>query len=178
MTRVIKLTKGQFTLVDSEDYLGLSRYTWHAWETEYGYVAVGRVKGKTIQMSRFILSAKAGQEVDHKNRRTLDNRRSNLRIATCSENARNRKPQRGKKYKGVYETASGRFSSHICKDWKRYYLGTFATEEEAAVAYDKAAVKLFGEFAYLNFAVEAAEQPEARQQQSELSGAALPPRSS
>lgn len=89
--------------------------------------------------------------VDHRNGNTLDNRRENLRGCIQRNNARNRDKSKTKltsKYKGV----------HWCKGWmaqirvnyKKLHLGTFKIEEDAAKAYNEAALKHFGEFARLN----------------------------
>ncbi len=95
--------------------------------------------------------------VDHINGLTLDNRRANLRIATPSQNARNKRIHRGKKaskYKGVYlcpRLKKPKWTARIYIEGRHYTFNGFATETEAAIAYDEAAIRLFGEFARLNF---------------------------
>ena len=81
--------------------------------------------------------------MDHENGNGLDNRRENLRLATHSQNQRNRRRTRDKVYKGTRRNGK-KWVAHIV-------LGTFASEEEAARAYDHAATLLYGEFARLNF---------------------------
>ena len=54
-------------------------------------------------------------------------------------------------FKGVFKRPNGKFASAIRVNGKLIWLGTFETEEDAAHAYDIAAIKYFGEFAYLNF---------------------------
>lgn len=92
--------------------------------------------------------------VDHKNGITLDNRRSNLRHATLSQNAGNRRIKMGKsKYKGVTCTKGKlqkKWKARIGNNGERIVLGNFYTEIEAARAYNKAAMAKWGEFAYLN----------------------------
>ena len=101
-------------------------------------------------MHRVILNAPPGREVDHINRNGLDNRRSNLRLATHAQNEAN-KPPRGE-YKGAYWCKkSGRWRASIRVDGRLRHMGRFATREEAARVYDDAALEAFGEFAYLNF---------------------------
>ncbi|MCK4959402.1 MAG: hypothetical protein KAT00_08370 [Planctomycetes bacterium] len=83
-----------------------------------------------------------------------DNRRSNLRICTRRENSWNRHCSRSGKsrYKGVHWSEErGRFRATITFHGKRVHLGYFRDEVKAAKAYDKAARKHYGEFAYLNF---------------------------
>lgn len=92
-------------------------------------------------------------KVDHKDRNGLNNQRSNLRIATYSQNASNCKGRAGSssKYKGVSKlTTCRRWVAQIWKDKKKHYLGLFKTEKDAAIAYNKEAEKLHGEFAYIN----------------------------
>lgn len=94
--------------------------------------------------------------VDHKNRDKLDNRRTNLRLSTKTDNEGNkikRRTHAGKRthsaYKGVTKSRD-RWRAIITYDKKTYNIGTFATQEEAAEAYNAKALELFGEFATLN----------------------------
>jgi hypothetical protein len=100
-------------------------------------------------LHRFVLNAERGQIVDHKDGNPLNNVRENLRLATRQENQRNRGPQRGRKYKGVRQSGQ-RFTASIVVDRKHISLGTYATDVEAAQAYNAGALQYFGEFAWLN----------------------------
>src|ERR1035438_9760997 len=107
-------------------------------------------------MARLILGlAKDGPETDHRDRNGLNNRRSNLRIANDKDQSGNKdKFSRGgksaSKYKGV-NLHSGKWRAVITPNKKHIYLGSFASEVDAARAYDRAAVEYFGEFARTNF---------------------------
>lgn len=163
-TKRITLGQGLFATVDAEDFASLSVFKWRAtknssndalYATRYEY-RKGTGKGTTIRMHRQILDAKSGQVVDHINQNTLDNRRTNLRICSTSENMRNRNKPRGNKrtsnYKGVcFHRRSRKFLAQIVVNKTNKYLGIYVTAEAAAVAYDKAALELHGDFAALNF---------------------------
>lgn len=176
----ILLTKGKYAIVDDEDYPFLNRMSWYAKKTPKTvngietYRAVLRVyeslpaqtkkdRNKiTIYMEQFLIKIENCHKIGHRNRNTLDNRKSNL-VATTQgkslQHAKKRILTLGKKptskYKGVtlqknrYGQITG-YYSHINKDKKRYYLGVYKTEEEAGVAYNKKAIELYGDYAFLN----------------------------
>jgi len=163
--KTIGLTRGQVTLVDDEDH-DFSRHKWNAdWNNRTRqFYARRSIKGErnlTISMSREILERKLGRRLtsgevaDHINRDTLDNRRSNLRLATLAQNNRNCRKQLGRSsvFKGVcWHTKDQRWRATISiGEHKKAHLGNFLVEEDAARAYDAAAVERFGEFACLNF---------------------------
>lgn len=102
------------------------------------------------RLAWFITHGESPKFVDHINRNSLDNRISNLRSCTHAENMRNTKVRGGhSRHKGV-SLLKGRWVSYISFNKKRIHLGSFNTEEEAAKAYNDAAVKYFGEFSNLN----------------------------
>jgi hypothetical protein len=116
----------------------------------------GRRRRRTtgMRLHRFLMSPPPGYMVDHINHNGLDNRRENLRICTRVENGRNRLPSKksASGYKGVVKTSRGcRWQAKINIDKKQTYIGSFATAEEAARAYDAKAIEVFGEYANLNF---------------------------
>ena len=112
-------------------------------------------KQKVVWMHREIMKAGDREFCDHINRNGLDNRKANLRLATRSQNAWNRrkaKIESRSKYKGVsWYNRGKRWNARIHVNRKEKFLGIFADEIEAAKAYDAAARKCFGEFAQLNF---------------------------
>jgi len=157
--------KGYFALVDDSDYLDLVRHNWTAQHIPltggfYAYRWVATQDGRSrIYMHRQVMGVGSDKQVDHRNHQTLDNRRGNLRVATRTQNAQNRKARRGfaSRYKGI----TRREMDSKSRPWvtlivhpttkKQIRLGCFSTEEEAARAYDRAAVEHYGEFAHLNF---------------------------
>lgn len=88
-------------------------------------------------------------DVDHINGDRSDNRISNLRLATQSQNNGNRRstPGSSSRFKGVTRHKGGKWQAQIECNGRARYLGLFATEEEASLAYQEAAVEVFGEFA-------------------------------
>jgi hypothetical protein len=108
-----------------------------------------------MRLNRVIMDAPPGLLVDHRNGNTLDNRRTNLRLATCSQNRINSQRDKSKtssRYVGVsLEKGRGKWLAYISYNGKRIHLGRFDNELDAARAYDLAAVKYHGEFARLNF---------------------------
>lgn len=152
MSKEIQLTKGKVALVDDEDYemlIGLGV----RWCVNDGY-AFNRVYGR---MHRFLVSAPKDTMVDHINGDKLDNRKENLRFATNSQNQANRKVARGvSKFKGVtwqkrtYDASRGYWKAQIVVNGELHYLGKYDTDLEAAKAYNEAAERFFGGFAYLN----------------------------
>lgn len=93
-------------------------------------------------------------EIDHINNNPLDNRKCNLRIANRRQQAMNTTKRKNVTsiFKGVSKCkTTNRWKVQICSNSKRYWLGRYDDEIEAAKVYDAKAIELFGEFACLNF---------------------------
>lgn len=156
---------GSSAIVDDEDFERLSGLHWVARRDKpdgrdrlYAR-ARAQIHGDYVYLHRMVLGAGPGEMVDHKNGNTLDNRRSNLRLATSLQQRWNAAPlkcvngqPKTSRFKGVRLTESGRWRARITVHGTRLELGRFGTQREAAKAYDAAAVKYFGEFARLNAA--------------------------
>jgi len=155
--KTIELNKGFTALIDDDDYELVSRYKWYVQKVCYCYYAIAHsktVNGKrtTLRMHRLITGVNIGTQVDHINHDGLDNTRGNLRTCTQSENQQNKRSKNGtSKYKGVHlRNGSKKWRSSIRVSKKLIDLGCFTSETEAAIAYNTAAIKYFGEFACLN----------------------------
>lgn len=149
---IIPLPHGERALVDTNDLPAVRKYIWSKAATGYAQCNVGRAN--IVTMHRVILSPPNGMEVDHINGDRLDNRRGNLRVCSSSENSMNRSGWRDARsvYKGVtFDKVNRKWRAKIRIDKKTVHLGRYVSEMEAALAYDAAAAKAFGEFARLNF---------------------------
>lgn len=165
MVEICILTKGltmrklklynseEYVLVDDRDYDWLSQYRWLRQKNGYARrLEWEDGKQKSFLMHREILGAPKGVLVDHINLDKKDNRRANLRLANWQQNSANRPKQNGSyrsKFKGVTRKAFP-WGASITVENKSISLGWYSTEEEAALAYNEAALKYFGDFALLN----------------------------
>jgi len=164
---LIPCTGGKSIIVDEDDAEFVLQHKWqvrqnpgrgrkwYVWRTMKGAVTASRAT--TIYLHRVLLNAPKGKQVDHINGNTLDNRRANLRLCTASQNhANNPKPRQGTRktitsqYKGVVFWKNG-WQAQTSHKGKFIHIGRFATEEDAARAYDAKAIELWGDFARLNF---------------------------
>lgn len=155
--RVIPLPQGFVAIVDEVDYVPLMTWKWQIKVTIYGIYAVrqdgGKYSRRHIYMHRQLLEVPAGFTVDHKNINTLDNRRRNLRPATAHNQVANRNSRRSRwQYKGVRPNGN-KFTARIRVNHKDIHLGSYSTVIDAASAYDRAAIRYFGEFARTNFPI-------------------------
>lgn len=152
----ISLTKGKVALVDNEDFERLSKYSWYAHQSEpHRYYAATREKktGKFLYMHRLIMDIPSNLFIDHINGNRLDNRKSNLRMCTKSQNTLNKRLSKRNTsgYKGVsWSNTNQGWYSCIRNKGKTIPLGYYDDPIDAAKAHDKAAIKLFGEFAMTN----------------------------
>lgn len=154
MAKKIFLTQDKVAIVDDEDYASLSRRRWRLSTKGYAErtgIKKGETARSTILMHREILKVKSGMWVDHINGDKLDNRRNNLRLVTPSQNRMN-SVGRTNILKGVSWNAKKKnWLASIRLEGKTIYLGSFTNQKDAALAYDRAAKKLFGRYAKLNF---------------------------
>lgn len=148
-----------YAIVDDEDYEWLSQFNWAPQISR-------NITRDTIYAMRHQVPERAMHKflvdypmVDHKNGIGLDNRKENLREATLSQNQMNKIKQAtcngnptSSKFKGVcYDKSRSKWQAHIGLNSKIIRLGRFTDEVEAAQAYDRKAIELFGNYARLNF---------------------------
>jgi len=163
--RRIKLTRGQYAIVDPEDFERLNQYKWHCSHRGYAKRAVPHAPAKGRQrlvgMHQELCPVPEGMVVDHINRNPLDNRKANLRPATRRQNTWNRKltrKTRKTRYTGIHwDKRSRKWEVLVRIDGRNRGFGAYADEVEAAKAYDRVAKQHRGEFAALNFPEETAE---------------------
>lgn len=137
-------------LVDIDDLSIVKNVHWYRTGRGHEYVEGGF---PAQRLHRLIMGAPDNMVVDHINGITTDNRKSNLRICTISENVKNQCMGKRNKsgYKGVYfHSGRNKWHTQIRANGKRIHIGYFDNKEEAAKAYNEAAIKYHGEFAKLN----------------------------
>lgn len=152
VTKILLKNVNKWCLVDTEDVEKIRICTWYSKKEKYNQYARGMIKGKEVKMHRYIMGITEPKiHIDHINGNGFDNRKENLRIANNSTNHMNQKVRVDNKsgYKGVREDGK-KYIARIGRNGQKT-IGRFETKEEAAEAYDTAALELFGEFARLNF---------------------------
>jgi len=159
----IPLGHGYVALIDKQDEIEAKKYLWRSLitprsKTVYASAHLPGTRASTIKLHQVVLRVDSSMQVDHKNGDGLNCVRSNLRPATGSQNCSNRLSRATlSPYRGVIpKNNCERWEAYIKVDQKRKYLGLFTSAEDAALAYNNAALLYFGEFAVLN---EIAEMP-------------------
>lgn len=157
-------TNGYKFVIDDEDFNRVNKYKWNLTKRKNGrmYITTAYydkelyLKNKNgmvnIKLYRFIMNIKdSAVHIDHKDNDIFNNQKSNLRKCTHSENMRNRSSHKNttSKYLGVC-IEKGRYSARICHNGIKKRLGVYDNEIDAAIAYNKKAIELHGEYANLN----------------------------
>lgn len=151
------MTHGYEALVDDEDYDYLNQFKWRAHGRKHGCKYATAMmwdsnikKSFHISMHRFLLKPLGSEKLDHINGNGLDNRRCNLRVLNNAQNCRSfkrksllRNNECSSKYRGVYwKKSEKKWCSQIVFNYKRFTVGYFKTEQEAAIAWNKKAIEL------------------------------------
>ncbi len=147
----IELQDGSYALIDADDIHLAGDWLWFALDNHKGVVVQRACKGKNERLADVINPPLLGIINDHRNGNPRDNRRGNLRYASSSNNAMNRRKASKHPYKGIAHRSQNSWRGQIRISGQIQYLGNFKTAEAAARAYDDAARLAFGEFAALNF---------------------------
>lgn len=143
---LVGMWKKVFVLVDMDDLPFLSRFPWSVTKGRTLYVYSSSTPMSEIIMGR----APEGMLYDHCDGNSLNNRRSNLRLASLGQNAFNCKSR-----KFLHRTSLCKGVTHRKHRWQarcgKKHIGLFATEEEAAVAYDRQAREIHKQYGTYNF---------------------------
>jgi hypothetical protein len=150
LTKELLLLRGEITLVDAEDYEYLSQWGWYKDGTGYASMSITEDGKQRIYFLHRVIMVRVcditGKVIDHINGDRLDNRKENLRAVSNAENLQNVHNKRkgcSSKYFGVwYDKGRQNWYAHIMKNYRKYYIGRFDTELEAAIAYNKKAEEL------------------------------------
>lgn len=155
---LVPLSGGGFATIDAADGPLVTSYSWERVGGTHSSYASTRIDGKRVAMHRLILQPPADLHVDHIDHDGLNNSRGNLRAGTKQQNCWNtrKRPQTTSRFKGVCFnptpfTRATPWRAVIHVDGREFQVGFFATEEEAARAYDRVASETRGEWALLNF---------------------------
>ena len=155
MKAIILANSTEIALVDDEDFQKVDSFNWYINNT--GYAMTGCCRDKTEKtMHYLIVQQLQSRIIDHINGNKLDNRKLNLRYCNYSQNNCNRPKQKNNKsgYKGVYfDKSTEKWIAQIKDNPKLAHsktLGRYNTAEKAAEAYNRAALKYHGEFAFQN----------------------------
>lgn len=149
----------RFLVIDDEDFELVNGRSWGLHSTRFTEITAWvKERQKVLSVHRLVMNDPSTEdklEIDHANRDVHDNRKKNLRLATHSQNNANKVKylhDASSKYKGVtWHKANGYWQAQLKTRGINYYLGKFETEVEAALAYDRKAKEVHGEFARTNF---------------------------
>lgn len=157
---IVTVKNGEFQ-IDDEDANFVELARWRILrQRNRSYVNGWHLGERRLVYLHRLLMGEPSCDVDHRNHDGTDNRRENLRLASRVQNSGNSRPYllkgkhpsgEGRLYKGVSRNGSGWMARIGAKEAPHKYLGTFRSQEEAAHAFDCAALKVYGEFAWLNF---------------------------
>ncbi len=147
---IVPITQGKRCLIDAADWPLVGHLKWIHWGR---YAARANPDGTRTIMHRVLAETPPGMQTDHINRNKLDNRRSNLRNCSASQNQANRVCRaKSSGFMGVtWDKSRNLWKAHIEHGRHHKNLGHYPTAEEAARVRDRAAVFIYGEFASINF---------------------------
>ncbi len=152
MVLLVRYKEGELfeVFVDREDWETVSKHKWYLTKRKRGFYVYTPVNRVPVLMHAFLTGYAM---TDHMNGNKLDNRRENLRSCNMSQNGANRGLNKNNTSgsKGVvWDKLRSKWKAQIKVNYKNCFLGRFTELGEAILAYDQAAVRIFGEFAGLN----------------------------
>jgi AP2 domain. len=154
----IPLTRGQVALIDDADYPLVSQHVWRAQQARRGsekfYATSGGGSGVKPQIWLHKIVLGTNNEVDHIDGNSLNCCRDNLREASHAQNGSNKGKNSTKtssRYIGVFPRKNGKWFALVGHNYRRHYVGTFSSEDEAARARDDFARAISGGYARSNF---------------------------
>jgi hypothetical protein len=154
---IITSKSGHEFVIDDEDWDLVKNFSWsvlRGYNTIYAQAGSKDGSRKPILMHRLIMNAGRGETVDHIDGNGSNNKKTNLRFCTRSQNQANQQKRIDgvtSRFKGVYWHKTNKRWCAVCScDSRPHWVGSFDTETEAALAYNIKAITLFGEFAKLN----------------------------
>ena len=148
-TAFIQLTKGYTTAIDVADVALAEGRNWCSLIAPHTVYAQGKINNKTVFLHRLLLGFPSGLDVDHIDGDGLNNRRSNLREATRSQNLRNQRVSKDSAsgLKGItWYPDRAKWGARIKVDGRRLWLGLYETPESAHAAYVAASAEHHAEF--------------------------------
>jgi methyl coenzyme M reductase subunit D len=157
--KTIPLTRGMVALVDDADFEFLNQWKWFSKSSNRRKLFYAARWTRTngiricVLMHRVLIGAKEGQQVDHKDRCSLNNQKSNLRLSNQSQNLGNKSIgiNNTSGYKGIiWNKRLDRWCAQICVNYNKVWLGTFNDKQSAVQAYDRASKAYFGQFSANN----------------------------
>ena len=156
MAKEVPLQNGMIAIIDDEDYERVNQYRWAARTDENNSVLKIYNSSEirtTISLNRFILNLENEQKVIHKDGDELNFTKTNLIVVDQAIVSRKRRGNKNSssKYKGVsLHSQTGKWKAQINANGSVKHLGLFESESKAALTYNEAAIKYFGEYAYQN----------------------------
>lgn len=151
-------SKGERFYFDKEDFQKINSYCWYI--DNYGYVVTdshkyhGVKNKKNLRMHRIIMDYWDNKlDIDHINNNKFDNRKSNLRLVTRSQNFMNKDKQSNNTsgVTGVYwDKSRNKWMAAIQVNGKQINLGRYDNKKDAVVARKHAENKYFGEYSFDN----------------------------
>ena len=146
----ILLTQGKMTVVDDDMFEYLNQWKWYLTNHGNTHYVSRKANGKSLYMHRVILNTPQGMLTDHRDGNSLNNLRSNLRIADQSLNQHNQHKlydNKSSKYRGVdWHKKAKKWRARICIRGKIKHLGIFDNEEDAREEYKSIKRQILGDY--------------------------------